>query len=150
MLAMRLVRLIELHADKLSRGLTQKLENNPHCSDLRKVPREELNARSYEIYRNLSDWLLTKTEHDVERVYGEVGVRRAQQGVAFSHLLYAITATKEELWKFLQDEGVVTKPVELFAEMELFRLLDQFFDKALYHLACAYEQVHRDSAVAAD
>jgi len=36
-------------------------------------------------------------------------------------------------------KGVVTKPIELFAEMELFRLLDQFFDKALYYLAKGYE-----------
>lgn len=149
MLAIRLVRLIELHAERLSRGLTHKLENDPHCSDLRKVPPTELNARTYEIFRNLSEWLLYKTEHDVERVYAEIGVRRSKQGVAFSHLLYAITATKEELWRFLQDEGVVTKPVELFAEMELFRLLDQFFDKALYYMAAGYENARRTSAVAA-
>ena len=110
----------------------------------------ELSARSYEIFRNLSDWLLYKTEHDLERVYTEIGVRRCQQGVSLSHLLYAITATKEELWRFLQDEGVVTKPVELFAEMELFRLLDQFFDKALYYVASGYESVRSAKAVAAD
>ena len=150
MLAMRLVRLIELHAERLSRGLTNKLENDAHCADLRRVPPAELSARSYEIFRNLSEWLLYKTEHDVERVYTEIGVRRSKQGVALSHLLYAITATKEELWRFLQDEGVVTKPVELFAEMELFRLLDQFFDKALYYIAAGYENARSSSAVAAD
>ena len=46
------------------------------------------------------------------------------------------------------DEGVVTKPVELFAEMELFRLLDQFFDKALFYLAAGYESVHVREEVA--
>ena len=150
MLAIRLVRLIELHAERLSRDLTRNLENDPHCSDLRKVPPTELNARTYEIFRNLSEWLLYATEHEVERVYTEIGVRRSQQGVAFSHLLYAITATKEALWKFLQDEGVVTKPVELFGEMELFRLLDQFFDKALYYMAAGYENARDSKAVAAD
>ncbi|MGA8151744.1 MAG: hypothetical protein WB952_12400 [Terriglobales bacterium] len=149
MIAIRLVRLIELHAERLSCALTLKLENDPRCLDLRKVPPAELNARTYEIFRNLSEWLLYKTEHDVKRVYTEIGVRRSQQGVAFSHLLYAITATKEELWRFLHDEGVVTKPVELFAEMELFRLLDQFFDKALYYMAVGYESARCTSAVAA-
>jgi len=150
MLAMRLVRLIELHADQLSHGLAHKLAQDPHCADLQRVPLQELSARTYEIYRNLSDWLLYKTEHELERVYTEVGVRRAMQHVAFSHLLYAITATKEQLWTFLQDEGVVTKPVELFAEMELFRLLDQFFDKALYYLAAGYESVRVETTAAAD
>ena len=67
MLAMRLVRLIETHADRLSHSLTRRLENDPHCAELKKVPREELEARSYEIFSHLTDWLLYKTEHDLER-----------------------------------------------------------------------------------
>jgi hypothetical protein len=147
---MRLVRLIETHADRLSQSLTRRLENDPRCAELRKVPREELEARSYEIFSHLTDWLLDKTEHDLERAYIELGVRRAKQQVALSHVLYAVTATKEQLWAFLQDEGVVTKPVELFGEMELFRLLDQFFDKALYYLATGYESARVAQEVAAD
>jgi len=149
MLALRLVRLIESNADRLSHGLTRKLENNPHCADLRKVSPEELSARSYEIYSHLADWLLHKTEPELARVYTEIGVRRARQGVAFSHVLYAVMATKELLWTFLQEEGVVTKPVEIFGEMELFRLLDQFFDKALYYLAEGYESAQVTMAAAA-
>jgi len=150
MLAMRLVRLIETHADRLAQSLTRRLENDPFCSQLRRVPREELEARSYEIFSHLTDWLLYKTERDLERAYSEIGVRRARQQVALSHVLYAINATKEQLWAFLQDEGVVTKPVELFAEMELFRLLDQFFDKAIYYLTAGYESAHvAEASVAA-
>jgi len=150
MLAMRLVRLIETHADRLSQSLTRRLEHDPFCAELRKVPREELEARSYEIFSHLTDWLLYKTEHDLERAYTEIGIRRARQQVALNHVLYAVTATKEQLWAFLQDEGVVTKPVELFAEMELFRLLDQFFDKALYYLAAGYEAARSAPEIAAD
>jgi hypothetical protein len=150
MLATRLVHLIEMHADQLSHRLIRKLENDPHCVELRKVPAEELRARSYEVYHHLADWLVRKTEHDLRQAYVEIGVRRAHQGVAFSHVLYALTATKGELWTFLEDEGIVTKPIELFGEMELFRLLDQFFDRALYYAATGYEQSQRGHAAAAD
>ncbi|HXZ34011.1 MAG TPA: hypothetical protein VEH30_17170 [Terriglobales bacterium] len=150
MLAMRLVRLIETHADRLSHSLTRRLENDPFCAELRKVPREELEARSYEIFSHLTDWLLYKTERDLERAYTEIGIRRARQQVALSHVIYAVTATKEQLWAFLQDEGVVIKPIELFAEMELFRLLDQFFDKAVYYLTAGYESARVTPGVAAD
>ena len=44
-------------------------------------------------------------------------------------------------------KGVVTKPIELFAEMELFRLLDQFFDKALYYLAKGYEKFNKTQSL---
>lgn len=148
MLAMRLVRLIEIHAERLSQSLTRRLQHDPHCAELKKVPREELEARTFEIFSHLTDWLLYKTEQDLERAYREIGLRRARQQVALSHVVYAISATKEQLWAFLQDEGVVTKPVELFAEMELFRLLDQFFDKAVYYITAGYESVHVEHAVA--
>ena len=39
--------------------------------------------------------------------------------------------TKEHLWEFLQRQGFMNSPVELYGEMELLRLLDQFFDRAL-------------------
>jgi hypothetical protein len=149
MLATRLVQLIESHADRLSEGLLLKLQNDPSCADLRKVSPQELSARSYEIYRNLGNWLLGKTRHQLEQIYLDLGERRAQQGVAFSHFLYAITATKEQLWQYLECEGLVVEPVELFGEMELFRLVDQFFDRALYHAAVGYERVHHGAKTVA-
>ncbi len=149
MLATRLVHLIEAHADDLSYRLIRRLEHDPHCAGLVNVPTEELHARSYEVYRHLADWLARKTEHELEQAYVEIGGRRARQNVPFSHLLYALIATKEQLWEFLEQQGVVTKPVELFGEMELFRLLDQFFDRALYYAAAGYEKA-RTGAAAAD
>ena len=139
MLAVRLVRLIENHSEQLSRELTEKLWNSPRCSDLHKVPADELEARSREIYRNLSDWLLDK-QVEVERRYTELGALRAQQGVAYSHFVWAVTATKEQVRAFVQREGLSDNAMELHGELELLHLLDQFFDRALYYAAVGYER----------
>ena len=109
-------------------------------SDLHKVPADELQARTHEIYRNLSDWLMNKTEAEVERRYTELGARRSRQGVAFSHFLWAITATKEHVRSFVQREGLADSAMELHGELELLHLLDQFFDRALYYAAVGYER----------
>src|SRR6516162_489464 len=62
MFAVKLVHLIETHADKLSEALIHKLKNAGECSELvAKVPAHELKHRTYEIYNHLSDWLLSKT-----------------------------------------------------------------------------------------
>jgi hypothetical protein len=149
MLATRLVRLIESHAEKLSEDLIHKLEHDPRCGDLRNVPEDELRRRSYEVYRHLSDWLLGKSEHDLQDLYANIGKRRAQQKVRLSHVIYALNATKELLWQFIRDEGVVTRPVELFGEMELFLLLDRFFDQAAYFASVAHEEASKTECVAA-
>jgi len=140
MFTVRLVQLIETRAENLSEGLMHKLRSSEKCRELlHKVPPEELKRRTHEIYRNLSDWLLDKTESEIEERYVGLGIRRAQQGVPFSAFLWAVSATKDCLWEFLQGEGLLEKPVEFFDEMELFHSLERFFDRVLYFAAIGYE-----------
>jgi hypothetical protein len=140
MQAVRLVKLIESHIEQLSRELREIGWNAPQCSDLHKVPADEIEARTREIYRNLCDWLLGKAEAQVERRYTELGKARAQQGVAYSHFVWAVLATKEHVRAFVQREGLSDSAMQLHGELELLHLLSQFFDHALYYAAVGYEQ----------
>ncbi len=141
MIAPRLVRLIETHSEQLAQGLLKKVQKSPQLSEFRiKVPAHELRQRAYEIYRNLGDWLLGKTEVDVEHRYTAIGARRAAQGVPLSQLILAIVTVKEHLWEFLQREGMTDRPVELYQELELLQLVDQFFDRAVCYAAIGHEQ----------
>jgi len=143
MFAVRLVQLIETHADRLSEALIQKLKNAEECAELlRVVPAHELKHRSYEIYKHLGDWLISKTLSEVEERYIGLGVRRARQGVPFSQVMFAIHTTKQVLWEYLLLEGLL-EPEDLIGEMELVRSLGQFFDRALYYTALGYEQTSK-------
>ena len=140
MIALRLVHLIETHSEELAEGLTHKLLASERTTDLRKVPASELHHRCHEVYRNLSAWLLSKTDHDIEMVYKALGARRAQQGISIAALSWGILLTKEHLWSFLEREGVHGGLHNVFGELELLRQLDQFFDRAVYYAAEGYEQ----------
>jgi hypothetical protein len=131
MLAYRLVRLIETHSDALASGLLKKVQSSELTRSYRNVPPEELQQRVYEIYRHLGDWLLGKSAFDIEQRYQEIGTRRAHQGVPISELIWVIVLTKENLWEF---------PVEVFGELEMMQLLDQFFDRAIYFASVGYER----------
>jgi hypothetical protein len=139
-IALRLVKLIENHSDELVDGLLAKFEVSSRTTDLKKVPTEELRGRIHEILDHLSEWLLTKTNSDIENRYRNIGARRAAQGVSISDYAWAIVLTKEHLWDFLQRQGFLRSPVELYGEMELLRLLDQFFDRAICYATEGYEQ----------
>jgi hypothetical protein len=139
MIALRLVRLIEAHSDQLAESLLDKLEQSSRAADLRNVPEAELRERIHEVYRNLSDWLLTKTDSDVERVYTQLGRRRAGQHIALSAVCWALMMTQENLWNFLEIEGIRERPLEILGGFELLRLLDQFFDRAVYYTTLGYE-----------
>jgi hypothetical protein len=140
MIALRLVHLIESHSEELAEGITQKLLTSPRTRTLRSVPANELHLRCHEVYRNLSDWILTKTETEIESVYSRLGARRAQQGVDLASLTWALMLTKENLFDFLAREGMHGTAESVFGELELLRSLDQFFDRAIYHAVVGFEK----------
>ncbi|HEY1272604.1 MAG TPA: hypothetical protein VGF08_11490 [Terriglobales bacterium] len=140
MLAYRLVRLIETHSDALAASLLEKVQTSPRVGGYCSVPPEELKGRVYEIYRHLGEWLLSKSEHDIERRYLEIGARRAAQHVPLSQLSWTIVLTKENLWEYLKKEAGMDRPTEVFGELEMLQLLDQFFDRAIYFASVGYEQ----------
>jgi hypothetical protein len=88
--------------------------------------------------------LLTKTSEDIERVYIALGRNRAEQGVTMSALCWAIITTQENLWDFLELHGMREKPLEILGGFEFVRLLDQFFDQAVYFATLGYESYGRE------
>ena len=140
MFAAKLVQLIETHADKLADKLMENLKNSPQCQTmLQRVPPDELRRRAHEVYLHLADWLSGKTESEIEERYIGLGVRRARQDVPFSEFLWAVSATKEYLWEYLQREGLMEDPIELWGEIDLLHALERFFDRAAYFAAMGYE-----------
>jgi hypothetical protein len=140
MLALKLVHLIEANSDKLASNLTARIKNSPRTKSFEKVPELELHERTYEIYRHLDEWLLDKTETEIANFYTALGVRRASQGVAVGDFVWALVITKETLWDFLRSDAMSDKAMELFGELELLHLLDQFFDRATYFVLRGYEE----------
>ena len=144
MIALRLVRLIESHSEELAESLLHKLERSSRAADLKKVPGREIRERTHEVYRNLSDWLLAKTDDDIEHDYKALGRRRAEQGVSMSALCWAILMIEENLWEFLEMEGMREKPLDILGSLELLRLMDQFFDQAVYFATLGHESYWRE------
>jgi len=139
MLSHRFVRHIEDRSDALASGLLHKLQRSARTEAFRKVPPDELTGRVSEIYRHLGEWLLDKSEADIEQRYTQIGTRRAQQGVPLSQLIWAIILTKDNLWEFILDDSCPDRPIEVFGKQELLQLLDQFFERAIYSAAVGYE-----------
>jgi hypothetical protein len=148
MLAYRLVRLIETHSDALAAGLLDKVRRSELIPSVNEhVPPEDLRQRVYDIYRHLGEWLLAKTDFDIEQRYQEIGAQRAQQGVPASEVIWTIILTKENLWEFLKKESLLERPAEVFSELEMLQLLEQFFERAIYHASVGHERAHLSGQV---
>jgi hypothetical protein len=139
MLSIRLVKMIESHAEQLTRGAVQDLQTNSRTPAYHKLSREELHHRAYEVYRNLGRWLGEKTDHMIEAFYGELGKKRCAEGIPLCEVVYALLLTKYHLRDYIRSSGAVDSAVDLYQEQELHRLVGHFFDRAIYYTVRSYE-----------
>jgi hypothetical protein len=143
MVGMKLVRLIERHSERLALGLAEKIGRSERTSDFRKIPAKDLQLAAAEVYRNLGEWLLQKTEDDIENRFRTIGSRRAAEGVGLHQFVWALMLTRDHLWHFLEQEGFADNIVELHGERELRQMLNQFFDRAVYYGILGYDEAGR-------
>jgi hypothetical protein len=140
LLAYRLVKLIESHSDGLARSLHQRYQEDPRCSAYAGVPETELTQKVYEVYRHLGEWLMGKSQSDIEQRYLAIGAQRFEQGVPASQVTWMICLVRENLWDYLQRHADIERPAEIFGELELLEMLDQFFHQAIYYAALGHER----------
>jgi hypothetical protein len=140
MVALRLVRIIESHSEELADGIVQKLVTSERTSSYRKLPAQELRNAALSVYKNLGDWLLTKTESDVELRYRELGLKRANEGVPLSQFMASMLMTKDHLWTYLRREAMSDGALQLYGEIEFLQSLTTFYDRAIYYASMGYEE----------
>jgi hypothetical protein len=139
MLSARLVTLIEEHAEDLTRGVLADVRSNPRTPSYHHLPREELHKRAYDVYRNLGRWLGDKAEERIADSFGGLGRLRREEGIPLSEVAYALLLTKHHLHRYMRSAGLVDSALDLYQEKELNLLVEQFFDRAIYHTVRGYE-----------
>jgi hypothetical protein len=140
MLSARLVRLIEDHAEELTHGVVEDLQKNPRTSEYHRLSRQEIHRRVYEVYHFLGRWLGEKSEDVIESLYTELGKTRSAEGVPLSEVIYALILTKYHLQDYIRSSGLIDSALGLYQLQELHRLVDSFFDRAIYYTTRGYER----------
>jgi hypothetical protein len=148
MVALRLVRLIESHSEELADGFVQKLLTSERTSSYRKLPVHELRNAALQVYENLGEWLLTKTESDVELRYRELGLKRASEDVPLSQFVASMLMTKDHLWAYLRRNAMSDGALQLYGEIEFLQSLTHFYDGAIYYASMGYEQKAKSAQAA--
>lgn len=150
MLTARLIELIGTHADGLARDALKDLATNPRTPSFHRVPADELRARVFATYHNLSTWIGQPSDEAVRAEYSSWGAKRFRQGIPLSEIVYALILLKHHLRRFVRDHGLVEFSgdrvvpgdligVQLHGIQELNELVGEFFDRAMYYLAKGYE-----------
>ena len=76
----------------------------------------------------------------MQSVSATVAARRAAEGIGLQQFVWALMLSRDHLWHFLRHESFADNVVALYGEMELLGLLNQFFDRAIYHAILGYTE----------
>jgi hypothetical protein len=158
MLGSRLLLLIQSHAGLLTRDVVKDVMTNARTPTFRRLNPADVETRVSALYYNLGKWIGDPDERAVRREYEEMGRMRFREGVPVSELVYALLITKQHLRRYIREHGLVdfagdrVMPedllgLELHSIQELNYQVGEFFDRALYHLACGYEAEARSGSV---
>jgi hypothetical protein len=152
MLSARLIRLIETHADSLAREVVEDLLTNKHTPSYSylRIPKEELERRSFEFYQNLGNWIGDQKDDAIRAEYEERGKIRCREGIPVSEIVYSLILRKKHLRRYIREHGFIESsgdrigsgaplPLELYSIQELNYLIGDYFDRALYYLVRGYE-----------
>ena len=149
MLSDQLIRIIESHAEELTRGTVEVLQSSVQTPAYHALSPNELHDRIFEIYHNLGHWLLGNTDQSIQDQYEQLGKQRFKEGVPLAQLLWALVLIKEHLRDSIGNFMSADSALELHRERELFRLMGRFFDRALCYTAEAYGREASRQAAAA-
>ena len=133
------VSLIETHSEQLSQKLVETIQSSERTKDLRRIDAAELKQRAQEVYEHLGEWLLNKTEANLELRYRQIGERCVSLGIPESQWIWSVALGREHIWRFLQSEAFIENAFQVLSEIELLQSLDKFFDTVLYHGIAGFE-----------
>lgn len=147
LLSTRLVRMIEDHAEGLTRGIVEILRTSAKTASYQRLPEADVHRRAYGVYRNLGKWLTAMSDDEIEESYRSLAFSRYEEQIPLSEVIYALTFTKYHLRDYISASGIVNTAVALAQEQELQFLIGRFFDKAIYYTARGYEEAMRQEAL---
>jgi hypothetical protein len=145
MLSAYLVRMVEQHADKLTKELVDDLLSNERTPSFHRLSPDELRNRAHLIYQHLGDWLADRSDASIEAAFEAVGRQRYHERVPISEAVYAIVLTKRHLRDRIRGVGTVYSALELHNEIELSMMIGRFFDKMIYAMVKGWENARHDA-----
>jgi hypothetical protein len=151
MVTYRLVDLIEKHSEALAAKLLDNVQRSEFTRSFvaGRVPADELRERVCEIYRHLGEWVLAKTDAELEHRYRSIGARRYHQHVPLPEMVWAIILAKQTLWEFLSWESAPERPSEVIGELGLLQMMGSFFDRAIHYAVLGYEDARAGKQMSA-
>jgi len=143
MLYEKFIRLVEDHADSITKDWVAEVKSNPSTLGYRKMKDEMLKSRVHNVYRRLGEWIMNADPTDAKTAefFIDIGRQRAAEDLKSSEVIYALILSRVVLWRYIISHGIIHSSLELHQCLGFYQQLNNFFDKATYYVAVGYESI---------
>jgi len=136
----KLVRLIEINADKLSSAYTCEVKTTLEMPTYRIFDEKEVYIRVHRVFSQFGRWISAEiTESEMEDYWTSLGRHRREEGFAMSEIMVSLCLIRRHIWTKIRDEGLLDTAADLYEAMELYGRIMNFFDRAVYYAVRGYE-----------
>jgi len=145
MLYEKFIRLVEDHAEALTKEWIKEIKTNPSTVGYRKVDAAILGVRVFDVYRRLGEWVMNADPGDPKTAehFIKLGRERAGEKLKNSEVIYALILARVVLWRYIVDQGIITSTIDLHQSLEFYQKVNNFFDKATYFVAVGFESIDK-------
>jgi len=143
MLYEKFIRLVEDHAEALTKEWIHEIKTNPSTKGYRKIDDAILGVRVFDVYKRLGQWIMNADPRDPKTAehFIKLGRERAKENLKNSEVIYALILARVVLWRYIVDQGVINSIIDLHQSLEFYQKINNFFDKATYFVAVGFESV---------
>ena len=143
MLYEKFIRLVEDHAEALTKEWINEIKTNPSTKGYRKIDDAILGVRVFDVYKRLGQWIMNADPRDPNTAehFIKLGRERAKENLKNSEVIYALILARVVLWRYIVDQGVINSIIDLHQSLEFYQKINNFFDKATYFVAVGFESV---------
>jgi hypothetical protein len=149
MISRRLVQAIEREGHKLAADLVASVRQDRRAEAYENLSDAQFEGVVLDLYCNLGQWLHSRTWQRLQTVYERKGRERLHGGMPLEQLIFSLTRTKTLLLDFIRG-SLEGDGSERDLELELILSVSEFFDRAIYHTICGYEDARRSLAQAVE
>jgi hypothetical protein len=149
MVSGKLIHLIEAHQEEITNRVMRAVTHHPDLDQMRKLQELELRERCRQILQQLGHWIAAGKEEELAKQYETIGRTRCEQGIPLHEAVRTLFIIKEKMINFVEEQGINKNSMDIYAEEELARRVDRFFDALVVHLVKGYETALRRAALAA-
>ena len=143
MLYEKFIRVVEDHAEELTKEWIKEIKSNPSTVGYRKVDDAILGVRVYDVYRRLGEWVMNAEPNDPKTAehFIKLGRERSDEKLKNSEVIYALILARVVLWRYIINQGVINSSIDLHQSLQFYQKVNNFFDKATYFVAVGFENV---------